>query len=136
MFRFMYLNSYAFFLMFLGLCLAGIPLFKITVFLCIPQAIVAIILFQNAYRLFSTWIDKKRMYAVLMAKNSNGFFAESFKIYMKAPCGRLLAKSVLHDLGLKNRYKELLLYKDPLWVSIKNNFTPIKTTIYINEEVI
>jgi hypothetical protein len=73
------------------------------------------------------------MYGVLLAKNGKGFSPESFKIYMKAPCGRLLAKSVLRDLGLRNRYKELMLYKEPLLVSIRNNFIPVETKIYINE---
>lgn len=114
----------------------GIPLFKITVFLCIPQAIIVIVLFQNSYRLFSTWNDKKRMYAVLLAKNHDGFSTESFKIYMKAPCGRLLVKTVLNDMNLKEKYKELLIYREPLLASLKNNWTPIETKIYINEEVL
>lgn len=114
----------------------GIPLFKITVFLCIPQAIIGIALLQNSYRLFSTWPDKKRMYAVLIAKNANDFAPESFKIYMKAPCGRLLVKTVLKDINLKEKYKELLAYRESLLVSLKNNLTPIETNIYINHEVL
>jgi hypothetical protein len=55
---------------------------------------------------------------------------------MSAPCSRLIVKSVLKDLGKKQMYKELLVYKEPLWVSIKNNFTPIETKIYINEREI
>ena len=136
LFRFIYLNIYAFLLLLMGLCLTGIPLFKITVFLCIPQIIIIIILFQNSYRLFSSWEDKKRMYALLMEKNRKGFSAETFKMYMKAPCGRVLTKAVLHDIGLKYKYKELLAYKEPLLVSIKNNFIPMETKIYINEGIL
>jgi hypothetical protein len=113
---------------------SGIPLFKITVFLCVPQFIVALVLFQSSYRLFSTWDDKKRTYAVLKAKNRKSFSAETFKIYMSAPCGRLLAKAVLSDIGLRHKYKELLIYKEPLLVMIKNNFISLETRIYINEE--
>ena len=76
------------------------------------------------------------MYAILMAKNRKAFSAETFKMYMKAPCGRILAKAVLHDIGLQYKYKELLVYKEPLLVSIKNNLIPIETKIYINEEAL
>lgn len=136
MIRFVYLNIYAFLLLFLVICVLGIPLFKITVFLIIPQMIVAIILFQNSFRLFSTWDDKKRKYAVLLAKNRKSFSAETFKTFMKAPCGRILVKAVLNDIGLKHKYKELLIYKEPLLVSIRNNFIPIETKIYINKDLL
>lgn len=69
-------------------------------------------------------------------KNHDGFSTESFKIYMKAPCGRLLVKTVLNDMNLKEKYKELLIYREPLLASLKNNWTPIETKIYINEEVL
>ena len=52
---------------------------------------------------------------------------------MQARCGRLLTKAVLKDIGLKSKYKELLLYKEPFLVSLKNNFKPVRTRIYINE---
>jgi hypothetical protein len=122
--------------LFLGLGVLGIPLFRITVFLCLPQIIIAIIVFQNSVRLFSTWSDKKRKMHLLLQKNSKAFSRETFKIFMSAPCSRLIVKSVLKDLGKKQMYTELLVYKEPLWVSIKNNFTPIETKIYINEDFV
>jgi len=134
--RFVYLNIYAFILLAAGLCILGIPLFRITVFLCIPQIIFVIILFQNSFKLFATWDDKKRMYTLLILKNRKEFSAESFKIYMKAPCGRVLVRAVLKDIGLKYKYKQLLIYKDPLLVSIKTYFTPLETKIYINKELL
>ena len=51
------------------------------------------------------------------------------------PCGRLLTKAVLKDLGKKSEYKNLIRYKTPFLKSIKNNFVPEKTVIYINEEI-
>lgn len=119
--------------MILGLVVLGIPLFKITVFLCIPQFIIATILLQNSYRLFSTWEDKKRKYALLMAKTKKGYSAETFKVFMKAPCGRILVKAVLNDIGLKHKYKELLKFKESLLILIKKNFATVETNIYINE---
>jgi hypothetical protein len=54
---------------------------------------------------------------------------------MQMPCGRLLTKAVLKDLGKKSEYKNLIKYKTPFLKSIKNNFVPEKTVIYINEEI-
>ena len=82
------------------------------------------------------WEHKKRQYVLLMAKNKKSFSAESFKIYMKAPCGRIMARAVLNDLGIREKYRELLAYREPLLVSIKNNFVPQDAKIYINEEMI
>ena len=76
------------------------------------------------------------MYAVLMGKNQQGFSPESFKTYMKAPCGRLMAKAVLRDLGLDGEYTKLLAYREPILVSIKANCAPVDTRIYINEEAL
>ena len=69
-----------------------------------------------------------------MGKNKNEFRPDSFKIFMQAPCGRLLTKAVLKDLGLSNKYKELLIYKEPLIISIKNGCIKQETKIYINED--
>lgn len=76
------------------------------------------------------------MYAVLMGINHGGFSPESFKTYMKAPCGRLMVKAVLRDLGLGDEYGKLLAYKEPLLFSIKANCAPVETSIYINEEAL
>ena len=71
---------------------------------------------------------------ITIKKNKDEFRPETFKIFMQAPCGRLVTKSVLQDLNQKDKYKELLIYKEPFFVSVKNNFKPTKTSIYINEE--
>jgi hypothetical protein len=76
------------------------------------------------------------MIGLLLKKNSNIFLHESFKIYMGAPCSRLLVRSVLKDLGQKEKYKELLVYKKPLWLLVKNNFKPIEAKIYIHKDFI
>lgn len=112
---------------------AALPLRKVLPFLLIPQIIISFLLFYYSVKLFSTWKDKKTKYKILLAKNKDGFRPESFKIFMQAPCGRLLTKAVLKDIGLKSKYKELLLYKEPFLVSLKNNFKPVHTRIYINE---
>ena len=54
---------------------------------------------------------------------------------MQAPCGRLLTKAVLKDLGESKRYKELLVYKVPVIESLKHNCTTQRTKVYINEDL-
>ncbi len=133
-FRFLYLNTYSFLLLFCGIFTVLIPLFRISKWLIIPQLIVSLFCLKQAAHLFLTWKDKKIKYEILMGKNKNVFRPDSFKIFMQAPCGRLLTKAVLKDLGLSNKYKELLIYKEPLIISIKNGCIKQETKIYINED--
>ncbi len=98
----------------------------------LPQAIISLFCIRQAIFLFSTWKDKKLKYEILIGKNKKDFRPDSFKIFMQAPCGRLLTKSVLKDLGLSNKYKDLLIYKEPFFVSIKNACTKHESKIYIN----
>lgn len=100
----------------------------------IPQVIIAFLCLKQAVHLFSTWKDKKIKYEILIGKNKNGFRSDSFKIFMQAPCGRLLVKAVLKDLGLTARYSELLVYKESFSVSVKNGCVNQEAKIYINED--
>lgn len=134
LFKFLYLNTYSFLLLFLGMIILGLPLYKITVFLCIPQILISILTFENSFRLFSTWDDKKRKYWILLEKNKVVFKPCSFKLFMQQPCGRLLTKCVLKDLDKKQEYSSLLIYRESLFITCKNNFNPIKTKIFINED--
>ena len=119
-FRFLYLNTYSFLLLLCGAITVLIPLYKISKWLIVPQVIGSLFCIKQAIGLFMTWKDKKTKYEILMGKNKNGFRPDSFKIFMQATCGRLLTKVVLKDLGLSNKYNELLIYKEPLFISIKN----------------
>lgn len=130
--RFAYLNTYSFLLLICGAILAVIPLYRISVVILLLQISSSLLLFYSSAKLFSTWKDKKIKYTVLLAKNKNGFKPESFKIFMQAPCGRLLTKAVLADLGLKNKYKELLAYKEPFFDSVKKGFKSTRTRIYMS----
>jgi hypothetical protein len=133
-FRFIYLNTYSFLLLICGIIVFAIPLFIISKILIIPQIFFTLFLLNSAIKLFATWNDKKRMYKVLILKNKKQFRADSFKDFMQAPCGRLLTKAVLKDLRLKEKYKELLVYKKTFFVSLKKNLKTQKTVIYINED--
>ena len=111
-----------------------IPLFHIHKSLIVPQVLVSIVCFKNAFHLFSTWSDKKIKYKILIGKNKNGFREDSFKVFMQAPCGRLLTKAVLKDLGIREKYNELIVYKEPLLVALKKGCVKQETKIYINED--
>lgn len=132
-FKFIYLNTYSFLLLFCGIISILVPFYKISKVLFIPQVIVFFIFFYYSVKLFSTYKDKLIKCDILLKKNKDEFRPETFKIFMQAPCGRLVTKSVLQDLNQKDKYKELLIYKEPFFVSVKNNFKPTKTSIYINE---
>lgn len=132
-FKFIYLNTYSFLLLFCGIISILVPLYKISKVLFIPQVIVFFIFFYYSVKLFSTYKDKLIKCDILLKKNKDEFRPETFKIFMQAPCGRLVTKSVLQDLNQKDKYKDLLIYKEPFFVSVKNNFKPTKTSIYINE---
>ncbi len=131
--RFIYLNTYSFLLLFCGVAVALIPLFKVSVWLVIPQALACLFFLRHAFQLFSTYKDKKIKYAILCGKNKDNFRPESFEVFMQAPCGRLLTKAVLKDLNLSEKYKELLVYKPTLRVSMKNACAKQETKIYYHK---
>ena len=133
-FRFLYLNTYSFLLLFGGIILILISFLEIPKLLTIPSIIISFFFFYNSVKLFSSWNDKKVKCEILYKKNINEFRPDTFKVFMQAPCGRLVTKVVLKDLNQKEKYKELLIYKEPFLTSIKNNLKPTKTSIYINED--
>lgn len=133
-FRFLYLNTYSFLLLFGGLVVILLPFYKVSVLLLIPQFFLSILFFKPSIKLFSSWKDKKLKYKILMGKNKSQFRPDSFEIFMKAPCGRLLTKAVLKDLGMSHKYKELLVYKESFFVTIREGCKNQETKIYINEE--
>jgi len=98
--------------------------------------IIAIKIWHVAAKLFSTYEDKKRKREILINRNRDNFRPETFDVYMQAPCGRLIVRSVLSELGKTSEYKNLLKRKKPFWALLKENCVPAKTIIYINEEVI
>jgi len=132
-FRFIYLNTYSFLVLICGISIVFIPVFKISKFILIPQIIVSLYLISQSIKLFSTWNDKKIKYRILMERNRISFRPDTFKAFMQAPCGRLLSKAVLKDLGLRERYSELLIYKQNSLVSIKEGCTTQETIIRTGE---
>ena len=111
-----------------------IPLFRFSKYWLIPQIICSLLIIKQAIKLFFSWNDKIIKYNILIKKNQNSFRPESFKVFMQAPCGRLLTKAVLKDLGIKEKYKELCIYKTPF--CLKNNCTTQKTIIRDRKSVV
>lgn len=128
-FRFLYLNIYSFLLLFLGILIIGFPSYKISKFLYFISIPLGIFVLVQSKNIFSTWPSKKREYVVLMKKNSKEFNPESFRIFMQAPCGRLLTRVVLKDLNKSNEYKNLLKLKKPLVERMREYCQPVKTKV-------
>ena len=110
------------------------PFYKISIWILIPQGIIILFFLITGCNLFSTWDDKKTKIAILLGKNKDEFRQDTFEVFMQAPCGRLVVKTVLADLGKSHEYRNLLKYKKPFFESIKDNCTPSEAIIYINEE--
>lgn len=132
--RFLYLNIYAFLLLVGGIGIFFIPLYEINVWFLLPQSIVALVCLKNSLRIFKSWSDKKRKYDVLMQRNANGFRPDTFSEYMQAPCGRLLVRIVLEDLGISDEYKTLKKLRQPFFATVKKSCTPQKTVVYTNKK--
>lgn len=132
--RYLYLNSYAFLLLAMGTGIAFIPLYRISWWLLIPQALGAIPCLKGAYSIFSSWEDKKRKYHMLMERNRTELRPDTFTEFMQAPCGQLLSRVVLADLGRSDAYPTLKrLTQKPLRKRLQEGCKPQKTIIYTNE---
>lgn len=130
--RFIYLNAYAFLLLFMGTGMALIPLYRISPWLSALQAIPVLACLVNALKIFGSWKDKGRKYRILMERNSESFRPDSFAEYMQAPCGRLLVHIVLKDLGKSDMYRSLLGLRKPVIDNLRSSCTPQKTIVYID----
>jgi hypothetical protein len=132
--RFLLLNTYSFLLVGAGILTFAAPLYRISPWTLVPQAIVSIKLFMIAGKLFLTWPDKKIKMEILKKKNQDEFRPDTFAVFMQAPCGRLVARQVLTDLHRSGEYKSLLGLRKPLRERLRNNCAPIRTVVYINGE--
>jgi len=134
MLRFLYLNIYSFLCIIAGILVVLLPFYKISKWILIAQGIIALFLLVTGCNLFATWDDKKKKIAILLGKNKDEFRPDTFEVFMQAPCGRLVVREVLADLGKSHEYRNLLKFKKPFLVSLKDDCTPTEAIIYINEE--
>jgi len=132
--RFLYLNIYAFLLVFAGILTVATPFYVFGRWIILVQVMVAVMFFAAAGTLFSAWEHKKREMALLTKKNQKKFRPDTFAVFMEAPCGRLIVRQVLRDLNMPDEYESLVKLRGPLMKRLRNNCTSTKTEIYINEE--
>ena len=134
--RFMYLNSYAFLLLFAGIGIAFIPCYQIHWLLLVLQVSVVVCLLKYSNQVFSHWKGKKRHYEKLIEQNEKELDVESFREYIQAPCGRLLVKVVLTDLGRRSEYKYIKKQLNPTFKemikALRYACRPKETKIYVN----
>lgn len=130
--RFLYLNIYAFLLLFVGGGLLITPSWRVHLILYIFQVIGGCCCLKGAFSILSTWDDKKRKYAILMQRNAKAFRKDTFKEFMQAPCGRLLVKIVLQDMNMPEQYNNLLLEYKPNIKQLKTCREDVPSNIYIN----
>lgn len=128
--RYIYLNTYAFLLLFAAISIGCLPLYKFGTWFVVIQIIAALSFLSYAIKIFKTFKAKKKRYAKLMDINSTKLNPDSFYEYMQAPCGRLLVKVVLTDLEKKEAYRELKKLKAPLKQRLHDACIPKKTVIY------
>lgn len=131
--RYLYLNSYAFLLLAMGVGIALIPCYRVGWWLLVPQVSGTVLCLKGAYGIFASWEDKKRKYCILMERNRAELRPDTFTEFMQAPCGRLLSRVVLTDLGRSEAYPTLQRLKKPLRERLQEGCKPQKTVVYINE---
>jgi hypothetical protein len=78
-----------------------LPLYKITIWTLAGQIPVSLYLFKISFDLFSTYEDKLKKIDILIGKNNKEFRADTFKIFMQAPCSRLIVKYTLNQINRK-----------------------------------
>ena len=132
--RFIYLNAYAFLLLFMGAGIVFIPIYRFGQWwLVAVQAVSVFIILKGSVEIFRSWNDKKRKYHVLFERNAESIRPDTFSEYMKAPCGRLLVKIVLKDIDKQNEYKNLKKYKEPFINKLVKAHKPKKSIVYMRE---
>ena len=113
--RYLYLNAYALLLLFVGGGVLLIPLWLYHWAFALLQVAIAYPFIKNGAKILASWETKKREYKILMERNAEKFRPDTFAKYMEAPCGRLLVKAVLKDLGYSQHYKSLKVYQTSIW---------------------
>ena len=102
--RFIYLNIYGLILLGLALIVLAIPTLNLSVLLFVLKCLLSLFLAYNGIFILSQWGEKKKHYRQLMSINRNRIKVESFESFVQTPCGRLLTRVVLSDLGKKEYY--------------------------------
>lgn len=132
--RWIYLNLYSCLLLFLGagIMFLGVWLVGSLLFLGLALILGGLFLLRIGGRMILSWGDKKRKYAVLMERNRAELRPDTFSEYVGAPCGRLLTRLVLKDLGISERWPEVASQRKPLAARFKEACRPEVTRVRIH----
>jgi len=133
--RFLYLNIYSFLLAGAGILTLTAPFYHLSKWTLVAQILIAIYLLTMSGNLFSAYKNKIKEIEILIKRNRVEFRPDTFEVFMQAPCGRLLVRSVLSDLGKGEEYKNLKKLKKPFLTEIKQFCAPVKSVVYINEDL-
>lgn len=130
---FLYLNSYAFLLIALGGGAIVISLMDFSLPVIVGASVAAFFCIRGAVKILLSWGDKKRKYDILIIRNRTAFRPDTFSEFMEAPCGRLLTKKVLLDLGIPEEYQTLKAIRKPLMNRIRERWAENnrKTVVHI-----
>lgn len=132
--RFIFINAYAFLLLFLAIGITVISCIFCFGILFIACLLAALFCLRLAVKIFTTWSGKIRHYNKLMELNAPVFSPETFKEYIQAPCGCLLTRVVLKDLGKSDQYPNLCKLRLPLFERIRTVCLPHKTVIFVRDK--
>lgn len=129
--RFVFLNSYAFLLLTIGVGIAFVTYPGLLIWVICCKYIISLFCIASSLKIFFSWESKIRIYNVLMERNKRQFRADTFVEQMQAPCGRLLTLVVLHDIGHPEYYNNLKVFRKSLYSQISENLHKrTKITIY------
>ena len=113
-FRFLYLNIFAIFLVVLSILIFLIPINNIV--LNIIRYFYTFLFAVSGIGIFTQWKTRKRRLKILVAKNSNELRLDTFEQYRETLCGLLIADIALRDLKKKEYYK---YYTKTNWKKIR-----------------
>jgi len=113
-FRFLYINIFAFLLAGLSVLIFLVPL---DIFLIVFKIICVILPLVGSINIFSKWKAKNKKIQILVARNRKGIRLETFDHLGKTFCGRLMVDLALRDL---RKYEPYSSFTKPEWKEIKN----------------
>jgi hypothetical protein len=109
-----FLNIYSFFLIGLGITAFLIPT---DIFMLIFKYLVVIWCIVGACTILSKYNVRKRQLAILVKRNKKEIRPDTFKVYLKTPCGQLLVNMAINNLRKTENYANLSITE---WEKIKH----------------
>jgi len=119
-FRFLYINIFAFILLCLSVIVFFIP---INIFIIILKILFVLILLIISIGIFCQWKAKNRKLITLILRNKKIIRIDTFKNLRETPCGWVLADIALRELRKNEIYKA---FSKKQWKEIRNTVLGIK----------